>query len=72
MYCIEYTSFKFQANEENLRLLRESLAVYNTRYAGNMAFGLTKAFELLEQLRNSTHGGKVHLSLIQYRIGILT
>lgn len=49
--------FNSKANEENLRLLRESLAVYKVRFPGDMSLGFKKAFKLLQRYRESKGAG---------------
>ncbi|RZB66645.1 voltage-dependent calcium channel subunit alpha-2/delta-3-like, partial [Asbolus verrucosus] len=39
------------ANEENLRLLRESLDTYDSRFAANVSIALEKAFQILADFR---------------------
>ncbi|XP_066154542.1 voltage-dependent calcium channel subunit alpha-2/delta-3-like isoform X2 [Euwallacea fornicatus] len=43
----------FQANEENLRLLREYLPVYQIEFVANISLGLEKAFKLLAYFRQT-------------------
>ncbi|CAG9766981.1 unnamed protein product [Ceutorhynchus assimilis] len=43
----------FQANEENLRLLREHLPTYDMIYAADISIGLKKAFEILAHFRRT-------------------
>ncbi|XP_044255106.1 voltage-dependent calcium channel subunit alpha-2/delta-3-like [Tribolium madens] len=45
-----------QANEENLRLLRETLDNYNPDFQANIAVGLEKAFTLLAEFREKGIG----------------
>lgn len=42
-----------QANEENLRLLRESLPTFKIEFASDILIGLGKAFEILKKFRDS-------------------
>lgn len=46
----------FQANEENLRLLRESLATIKIDNISDISTALAKAFEILERFRVEQRG----------------
>lgn len=46
----------FQANEENLRLLRESLATIKIDFISDIYVALSNAFEILERFRIERQG----------------
>lgn len=48
--------FFCQANEENLRLLRESLATIKIDWISDVYIALTNAFEILERFRIEQRG----------------
>ncbi|XP_057672266.1 voltage-dependent calcium channel subunit alpha-2/delta-3-like [Diorhabda carinulata] len=43
----------FQANEENLRLLRQAVPVYEEMFVANLTLGIDKAFDILENFRRT-------------------
>ncbi|XP_045479597.1 voltage-dependent calcium channel subunit alpha-2/delta-3-like [Harmonia axyridis] len=53
-----------QANEENLRLLRESLSVYTIEYAADIKIGYTKAFKILERYRANRGGSRCNQAIM--------
>ncbi|CAH1988428.1 unnamed protein product [Acanthoscelides obtectus] len=60
----------FQANEENLRLLRENLNVYDEAYAANLVLGFRKAFDILENFRHTGTSARCNQAIILITEGI--
>nr|CAI5865406.1 unnamed protein product [Callosobruchus analis] len=60
----------FQANEENLRLLRENLNVYDEAYSANMILGFKKAFDILENFRQTGTSARCNQAIILITEGI--
>ncbi|CAH1173790.1 unnamed protein product [Phaedon cochleariae] len=60
----------FQANEENLRLLREQLPVYEEEFAADLNLGMEKAFDILENFRTTRRSAKCNQAIMLITEGI--
>ncbi|KAH1028622.1 hypothetical protein HUJ05_001960 [Dendroctonus ponderosae] len=60
----------FQANEENLRLLREYLPVYEIKRVANISAGLEKAFEILAHFRRTNLSANCNQAIMLITEGI--
>ncbi|XP_076250895.1 voltage-dependent calcium channel subunit alpha-2/delta-3-like [Rhynchophorus ferrugineus] len=60
----------FQANEENLRLLRENLPVYELEFVANITLGIEKAFETLKDFRETRRGSNCNQAIMLITEGI--
>ncbi|KAK9873044.1 hypothetical protein WA026_020780 [Henosepilachna vigintioctopunctata] len=60
--CFEDTLV--QANEENLRLLREYLPVYSLEFCADIRIGYTKAFNILKRFRENHSGSKCNQAIM--------
>ncbi|KAJ8913962.1 hypothetical protein NQ315_015200 [Exocentrus adspersus] len=59
-----------QANEENLRLLRENLPVYTLQFTADLTVGLGKAFDILENFRATRTSSKCNQAVMIITEGI--
>ncbi|XP_060531508.1 voltage-dependent calcium channel subunit alpha-2/delta-3-like [Cylas formicarius] len=60
----------FQANEENLRLLRENLPVYDLEFVADLSVGLQKGFEILKNFRLMGTSSKCNQAIMLITEGI--
>ncbi|CAG9864364.1 unnamed protein product [Phyllotreta striolata] len=59
-----------QANEENLRLLREAIPVYEEEYVADLSLGINKAFDILENFRKTRSSANCNQAIMLITEGI--
>ncbi|XP_028129613.2 voltage-dependent calcium channel subunit alpha-2/delta-3-like [Diabrotica virgifera virgifera] len=60
----------FQANEENLRLLRQAIPVYEEMFAADLTIGISKAFDILENFRRTQTSANCNQAIMVIHEGL--